>query len=70
LFKNTAISEPVNVQFRAEATNVLNHTNFDQIGTFFLDPIHFGQVISASDARIIQLGLNSFRKSHSAPRNR
>jgi len=48
----------VNVQFRAEATNVLNHTNFDQIGTFFLfDPIHFGQVVSARDPRIIQLGL-------------
>jgi len=57
LFKNTAISERVNVQFRAEATNVLNHTNFEQIGTFFLDPIHFRQVMSARDARIIQLGL-------------
>jgi hypothetical protein len=59
LFKEqTAISERVNVQFRAEATNVLNHTNFDQIGTFFLfDPIHFGQVVSARDPRIIQLGL-------------
>jgi len=57
LFKNTAISERVNVQFRAEATNVLNHTNFDQTGTFFLDPTHFGQVMSARDARIIQLGL-------------
>jgi hypothetical protein len=37
---------------------VLNHTNFDQIGTFFLfDPIHFGRVVSARDPRIIQLGL-------------
>jgi len=45
------------VQFRAEATNVLNHTNFDQIGTFSLDPIHFGQVLSARDPRIVQLGL-------------
>jgi hypothetical protein len=58
LFKNTAMGERVNVQFRAEATNVLNHTNFDQIATLFsFDPIHLGQVISARDPRIIQLGL-------------
>lgn len=58
LFKNTKVGEQVNVQFRAEATNVLNHTNFDQIGTAFLfDQIHFGQVRSARDARIIQFGL-------------
>jgi len=58
LFKNIKVSERLSVQFRAEATNVLNHTNFDQIGTFFLfDPIHFGQVMSARDPRIIQLGL-------------
>lgn len=58
LFKNTKVGEQVNVQFRAEATNILNHTNFDQVGTAFLfDSIHFGQVVSARDARIIQLGL-------------
>jgi hypothetical protein len=58
LFKNTKVGEQVNVQFRVEATNVLNHTNFDQIGTSPLfDPVHFGQVMSARDARIIQLGL-------------
>lgn len=58
LFKNTKVGEQVNVQFRVEATNVLNHTNFDQIGTSSLfDPAHFGQVMSARDARIIQLGL-------------
>ena len=58
LFKNTKIGEQVNVQFRAEASNVLNHTNFDQIGTaFLLDFIRFGKVLSARDPRIIQLGL-------------
>jgi len=60
LFKNTSIGERVNLQFRVEATNVLNHTNFDQIDTLFLfDPIHFGQVTSARDPRIIQLGLKA-----------
>jgi hypothetical protein len=58
LFKSTKVGEQVNVQFRAEASNVLNHTNFDQIGTSSLfDPIHYGQVFSARDPRIIQLGL-------------
>ena len=58
LFKNTKLGEQLTIQFRAEATNVLNHTNFDQVGTSSLfDPIHFGQVVSARDARIIQLGL-------------
>jgi len=58
LFKNTKVKEQLNVQFRVEATNVLNHTNFDQVGTLFLfDPIHLGQVVSARDPRIIQLGL-------------
>jgi hypothetical protein len=58
LFKNTKVGEQVNVQFRAEASNVLNHTNFDQVGTSSLfDPIHYGQVFSARDPRIIQLGL-------------
>jgi hypothetical protein len=58
LFKNTKVGEQVNIQFRAEATNVLNHTNFDQIGTSSLfDPIHYGQVFSARDPRIIQLAL-------------
>ena len=58
LFKNTNLNERMSIQFRVEATNVLNHANFDQIGTAFLfDPIHFGQVLSARDPRIIQLGL-------------
>jgi len=58
LFKNTTINDRLRVQFRVEATNVLNHTNFDQIGTAFLfDPTRFGQVTSARDPRIIQLGL-------------
>ncbi len=58
LFKNTRVGERFNTQFRAEATNVLNHTNFDQVGTSFLsDPVHFGQVLTARDPRIIQLAL-------------
>jgi hypothetical protein len=56
LFKNTRIGERMNVQFRAEASNVLSHTNFDRVATSLQDP-RFGQVTSARDARIVQLGI-------------
>jgi hypothetical protein len=57
LLKNTDVGEKLNVQFRVEATNVLNHANFDGVGAFVFDTPHFGQVTSARDPRIIQLGL-------------
>jgi hypothetical protein len=59
LFKNTHIGERVNVQFRAEAFNIANHTNFDgvrltrQSGTF-------GRIISTRDPRIMQLALKFY----------
>lgn len=56
LLKNTKISERVNLQFRAEASNVLNHTNYDTIRTT-LQSGSFGQVRSTRDPRILQLGL-------------
>ncbi len=56
LIKNTAASERVNVQFRAEAFNVLNHTNFSLPDNFVGSPT-FGQVLSADNPRRIQLGL-------------
>ena len=57
LFKNTKIRERLNLQFRAEATNVFNHTNFDRIRTTFSSPGSFGRVRSVRDPRILQLGL-------------
>jgi hypothetical protein len=55
--KNTRIGEHIALQFRAEATNALNHTNFDGVNGWFLDQDNFGKVGSARDARIVQLGL-------------
>jgi hypothetical protein len=56
LIKNTQIGERVRLQFRAEAFNVWNHTNFQNISTLF-ETSDFGQAISARDPRIVQLGL-------------
>jgi hypothetical protein len=54
--KNTALSERVNLQFRAEAFNLLNHPNFDLPDAFFGSPT-FGKIQSAQSPRRIQLGL-------------
>jgi hypothetical protein len=56
LFKNIKLTERTNLQFRAEAFNVLNHTNFRDLGTE-LGGDNFGQVVSTRDPRNLQLGL-------------
>ena len=55
--KNTKIGERLGLQFRAEATNAMNHTNLDGVNGWFLDQNNFGRVNAARDPRIIQLGL-------------
>ena len=61
LFKNTYVSEAVNLQFRAEFFNFLNHTQFGPYpgNTHSLDPVSaFGVYrTTQSDARIVQLAL-------------
>jgi hypothetical protein len=56
LHKNTKITEAVNLQFRAEASNVFNHTNPDGISTSYTSSL-FGKVTSYRDPRILQLAL-------------
>jgi hypothetical protein len=56
LVKNTEVTECVRVQFRAEAFNLFNHTNFDLPGIFLGSP-SFGKIQSAQYARRIQFGL-------------
>ncbi|MDI3255750.1 MAG: TonB-dependent receptor [Bacillota bacterium] len=56
LHKNTKITESVNLQFRAEASNVFNHTNPDGISTSYTSSL-FGKVTSYRDPRILQLAL-------------
>jgi hypothetical protein len=56
LMKNTALTERVNLQFRAEAFNLFNHPNFNLPDNFLGSPT-FGRITSARDPRHIQFGL-------------
>ena len=63
LFKNVKVHR-ASVQFRAEAYNVFNHTQFSAVNT---DPrfdaqgnqvnLSFGQITAARDPRIMQFAL-------------
>ncbi len=67
LMKNTAVTERINLQFRAEVYNVFNRIQFDQLGTAgdtLASPGTFGQSLSTivepdgtTSARQIQLAL-------------
>ena len=61
LIKNTNLSEKVHLQFRAEAFNIFNHTNFSTIGTTMPLPgatsTTFGTVTNTRDPRILQLAM-------------
>jgi len=54
--KNIRFGETVNLQLRAEAFNVFNHTNFRGLSTA-RNSTTFGQVITFRDPRIMQFGI-------------
>ena len=63
-FKNFAITERVNVQFRAESFNIANNVNLLAPDTTFVPGPNgrnrsatFGTITRARDARVVQLGL-------------
>jgi hypothetical protein len=56
LGKRFKFRENMNLQFRAEAYNVFNHTNFLGVGTAF-GTSTFGQITTTRDPRIIQFAL-------------
>ncbi|MEP6536873.1 MAG: TonB-dependent receptor [Bryobacteraceae bacterium] len=62
VFKDFKIRERINLQFRSEFFNILNHANFalgsDTNGKLSLDSASFGQITSTSvNARLIQFAL-------------
>jgi hypothetical protein len=56
LYKTFSIWESHQIEFRAEAFNVMNHTNFNAVSTAF-NSSTFGQITSALDPRIIEVAL-------------
>jgi len=50
------MTESTKLQFWAEAINVFNHTNFNTVSTSRTSGL-YGQVLSARDARVMQLAL-------------
>ncbi len=56
LFKNTAITERIQTQFRAEFFNFPNHPQWNPPNRY-IDQASFGVVSGARDPRIIQFGL-------------
>ena len=62
MFKDFKLRERMNLQFRSEFFNILNHANFalgsDTNGKLSLDSASFGQITSTSvNARLIQFAL-------------
>jgi hypothetical protein len=56
LLKNIRVRESMGFQFRMEAFNIFNHTNFQDIDAD-LNSGTFGQVVGTHEPRVVQLGL-------------
>jgi Carboxypeptidase regulatory-like domain len=57
LIKRTFFTETANIEFRAEAFNILNHTNFNVGQTQNINSTTFGRITSTFDPRILQFAL-------------
>ena len=59
LFKIFSVDQKRSLQFRAEAFNVFNHTNFRGLSTSraITNETLFGSVVSFRDPRVLQFGI-------------
>lgn len=56
VYKKFPVKDKANIEFRAEAFNVANHTNFSNVSTSYGSG-NFGAVVSALDPRILEFSL-------------
>jgi hypothetical protein len=59
LMKNLPVHEAMRFQFRAEAFNVFNHTNFNTVSTTLGSGL-YGTVTGVRDPRIMQVALKFY----------
>lgn len=57
MYKTFTVREGVSLQFRADAFNVWNHTEFSSVGNNFSVPSTFGKITGAKNPRSMMLGL-------------
>jgi len=57
LIKRTRIRENLNVEFRADAFNIFNRTNFDIDQAQNINSPQFGQITKTFDPRVLQFAL-------------
>lgn len=57
VFKNTQLTEKLNLEFRAESFNTPNHANFGNPASNISVPATVGRINSAGEARTIQFGM-------------
>ena len=53
-------TSPLNLQFRAEMFNGLNHVNLNNPNTNVSDKTNFGRISGAAAARAMQLGIKFY----------
>jgi hypothetical protein len=56
-FKSFPIKDRVNLQFRAEAFNILNRANFSNPGSTVSSTTTFGRITAAGSPRVLQFAL-------------
>jgi hypothetical protein len=57
MYKTFTLKERTSLQFRADAFNPWNHTEFNTVGLTYSTPSTFGKVTAAKNARNLMLGL-------------